>query len=305
MSGIFLGIAAEAKQSGTGDLIRRHSINNIVSSDVNGITLPNRIRIIDVQYLLTSKIFIINRTVIEIDRIMLGKIISINVNNFSFGVECTMVKSHLGRTICPKCIIHNRAFESCVLEHCRGITPVEGLSINDAIINNGFRCMRKSHIISCNLFVCWGYTSFQRHAFESDTCASSKAEIPIALSLLINFRCTNIPRSFIFAGTNENQPFPSRVCICRPIATNFVIQCIHAFPKFNCCSFIFRCSCYSIYQCYITLISNPCDISFICSSGTCIYSIGQSNQLFKVHSFQIIYIFFSFRLAELIEFLHD
>ena len=216
---------------------------------------------------------------------MLGNNISINVNNFSSGVECTIIKSHLGRTICPKCIISFRAIESCVLEHCRGITPVAGPSINDAIFNNGVLCMRKSRIISVILLAIWSYSSFQRHVFESDTCASSKTEIPIALSWLHFFRCTNIPRSLIFAGTNKNQPFPSRVCICRPIATNFVIQCIHAFPKLNCCNFIFRCSFYSIYQCCIPLISNPCDIFFLCSSGICIYGIGQSNQLFKVHSF--------------------
>ena len=138
LTGIIFRFPAEAKQAGTGGSICVHARNTIIPCDVQDIVIVAHIAVIDVQHRFQTFPGIGDRAILKVDGNILfpGAEICIDVNNFSRCLEFAVIKGHRGRRIRPNRIVFRRTDKDSIFERCGRVAPVEGLTLDHAVLNN-------------------------------------------------------------------------------------------------------------------------------------------------------------------------
>ncbi|MDD7491536.1 MAG: hypothetical protein PUK39_02800 [Clostridiales bacterium] len=129
---------AEAKQAGTGDIICAHAGNTIIPCDVQDILIVTHIAVIDVQHRFQTEAGIGDRAIFKIDSHIVrpGVAIHIDIDNLTRRLESAAIKRHRRRRIGPNSVVSRRADKRGIPKRRRGIAPVEGLTLNHAVLNN-------------------------------------------------------------------------------------------------------------------------------------------------------------------------
>ena len=169
-------------------------------------------------------------------------VIRVNIDRFSVRIEGAVIKCHGRGAIRPDRIIFIWRIEGRISEHCTGITPVEGLAVDDAIVHHSLIRTDEAQII---------YTAgAKRHIFEGDCSGTIKAVITVILCAIMSriwHLSTDIPGRFVRPLTHKGQVFSLG-------ATNAgdTVQCIIALAKLD--GITARCLFHSSYQRRIFLI---------------------------------------------------
>ena len=111
-----------------------------------------------------------------------------------------MVKGHRGRTVCPDGVVAGRAVKGSVLKYRGGITPIEGLSVDRAILTNGLIGTNKAEIVR--------FAGLQCHLLELDRSSAVKTVIAVVLCtelIWIGHFCADIPTRFVGTLSNKGQ----------------------------------------------------------------------------------------------------
>ena len=70
-----------------------------------------------------------------------------NIDNLTGGVEHAVIKGHRGRRIRPNRIVSLRTDKGSIFERCGRVAPVEGLTLDHAVLYNGIIGACKTKVI--------------------------------------------------------------------------------------------------------------------------------------------------------------
>ena len=96
-------------------------------------------------------------------------VIRVNIDHFSTCIKDAVIKCHDLGAIRPDRIISTWSIEGRTSEHRTGITPVEGLAVDDAIVHHSLIRTGKAQIICL--------AGAKRHIFEGNFSGTIKALI--------------------------------------------------------------------------------------------------------------------------------
>ena len=148
-------------------------------------------------------------------------VIRVNIDRFSRCIKGAVIKYHGRGAIRPDRIIFIWSIKGRISEHCTGITPVEGLAVDFAVIHHSIIRTDEAQIICI--------TGAKRHIFEGDCSGTIKAVIAVILCAEIGrvrHLSTDIPGRFVRPLPHKGQVFsPGRI-----VAFD-TVQCIIALAK--------------------------------------------------------------------------
>ena len=237
-AGIALAIfCVELKQFRAGDItlsfciffvqvIGGNTVYDICPGNIDDIFIISHVAVV---YVHDSLIFFsfrrvaVNCTTYIIDSNVLRScaVVGIYIDRFSGRVECTTIKSHRGRAIGPDGVISIRGVECRILKGGRGITPIERLSIDGAVFNNGIIRTDKAEVVY--------FAGLKRHFLEGDRAGAVKTVIAVVLGtefVRVRHGCTDAPGGFVGSLTDEGKVLA--LCVGA-----FIIERVFAFTKCN------------------------------------------------------------------------
>ena len=163
-------------------------------------------------------------------------VIRVNIDCFSRCIKGAVIKYHGRGAIRPDRIIFIWSIEGRISEHCTGITPVEGLAVDDAIVHHSLIRTDEAQIICL--------AGAKRHIFEGNCFGTIKAVITVIFCTIIfrvRHQSTDIPGRFVRPLPHKGQIFS----LGRFGAVDLV-QCIIALAKDD--GITARCRSHSILQ---------------------------------------------------------
>ena len=209
-SAIAGSFAAETKYLRAGDLIPGGG--NIGICNVQDVLVLAHVGIVDVQSGFVKRSsggkISIYRAVVEIDGYIIfpGTKVGIYIDDFTFSIKSAAIKCHNRRAVCPKgivaCPTSGRRIKGGIFERGTRIAPVEGFTVDCAVVDNGIVCTDKAQIVN--------RTRAESHIFKSNGASTIKTIVTVILSAIIsrvrNWG-TDVPRGDIHTRTHKSQVF--------------------------------------------------------------------------------------------------
>ena len=226
---------AKAEHLRTGDVIPGSRDSGMV--DLDDVLIAAHVAVVDVQRLLTKTVRIHGAVLkVNLNILFSCTVIRVNIDHFSRCIKGAVIKCHGRGAIRPERIIEGWSIEGRILEHCTGITPVEGFAVDDAIVHHSLIRADEAQIICL--------AGAKRHIFEGDCSGTIKAVIAVILCAEIGrvrHQSTDIPGRFVRPLTHKGQVFS----LGHTLAGDLV-QCIIALAKDD--GITARCRSHSILQ---------------------------------------------------------
>lgn len=142
-----------------------------------------------------------------------GTIVGVYIDNLTTCIESAVIKCHYRGTVCPNGIIERGRIKGGICERGVLIAPVEGFTVDCAVVDNGLVCTDKAQIIS--------RTRTERHIFKSNCASTIKTIVTVILSAKIGRvgnLGTDVPRGDIHTRTHKGQV----LALCGSITGNAI-----------------------------------------------------------------------------------
>ena len=219
----FIKLTAKSKQLRAGRSVP-FCCDMIVARDVKDVLIRSHVAVVDVQRSLAAAG--VHGAVLKVNRnvLFICTVIRVNIDHFSTCIEGAVIKCHGRGAIRPDRIISRWSIEGRILEHCTGITPVEGLAVDVAVFHHSMIRADEAHIIC--------FIGVKRHIFEGDCSGTIKAVIAVILcaqKIRVRLRSTDIPGRFIRPLPHKGQVFSLGLLI----VFEFIVQCIIALAQLD------------------------------------------------------------------------
>ena len=173
-------LATKAKELRAGGVVALGS-DRVVTGEVENVLIGTHIRVVDVQRLLkhAQERLRIELAIFHVDDdvMMAGAVIGVDVNHLAAGVKSAAVKRHDRRAVRPKSVIATRGVERRVSELGTLIAPVERLTVNDTIVNNGLIGTNEAKIVH--------RAGTQRHVLERNGAGAVKGIVAVVLGAIV------------------------------------------------------------------------------------------------------------------------
>ena len=198
----FINLTAKSKQLRAGRSVP-FCCDLIAARDVKDVLIVSHVAVVDVQRSLIKRAAdVVYRTVFEVDRdiVLSCTVISVNIDHLAGRIEGAAVKGHHRGGVRPERIIATGSIEGRVLELGTGIAPVEGLAVDDTVLYDRLVCTDKAKIVLG--------AGAEGHVLEGDRARTVKAVVTVVLGAKVcrvRDLCTDVPRRFVGALTNEGQ----------------------------------------------------------------------------------------------------
>ena len=183
--------------------ITQGCINGLGIVDMNDVLIGTHVAVVDIQ-----RLFIedggIHGAVVKVNPNVMASclVIRVNIDRFSRCIKGAVIKYHGRGAIRPDRIIEGWSIEGRISEHCTGITPVEGLAVDFAVIHHSLIRTDEAQIICI--------TGAKRHIFEGDCFGTIKAVIAVILCAVlarVRHLSTDIPGRFVRPLPHKGQVF--------------------------------------------------------------------------------------------------